>query len=375
MSIKYSIVKIGIECIRALYAPMKLRKTRNKVVFISRQSEKPSVDIIKLRDYLNEHHPEVEVKLMVRMLEGHSKIGYAFHMISQMMNIATSKLVVLDGYCIVACILNHKPETKIVQMWHATAAIKKFGYQVIDKPSGRSSEVAETMCMHRNYDYVIAPSEVTGEHFSEAFRADKDKLRYYCLPRVDDIMADGSELSQKIRAEYGLDDGKEVVVYVPTFRRNDVVETRSLIEALDPEKYVLVIKLHPLDETEVDCSGTDLRVIADRKYSSYEWLKASDKIITDYSALGVEAALVNKPLYYYVYDIDDYKVDVGLNVDPLVELPSMSSKSAAELAQLLEKPYDFEALKAFRERFVSVDTDNSTGKLGEFIHGIIKEIS
>ncbi|MDD6311587.1 MAG: CDP-glycerol glycerophosphotransferase family protein [Firmicutes bacterium] len=375
MSIKYSIVKIGIGALRALYAPMKLQKTRNKVVFISRQSEKPSVDLLKLRDYLEKNHPEVEVKLMVRMLEGHSKVGYAFHMISQMMNIASSKLVVLDGYCIAACILNHKPETKIIQMWHATAAIKNFGYQVINKPSGRSAEVAETMCMHRNYDYIIAPSEVTGEHFCQAFRADRDKLRFYCLPRIDDIMAEDSQLNEKIRKEYGLGDDKEVVVYVPTFRRNAVVETKPLIESLDPEKYVLVIKLHPLDETEVDTEGTDLRVIADRKYSSYEWLKAADRIITDYSALGVEAALVMKPLYYYVYDIDEYKEDVGLNVDPLVELPQMSSKDAGELAKMMERPYDFDALRAFRNRFVSVDTDNSTGKLGEFIHGIIKEIS
>ena len=31
---------------------------------------------------------------------------------------------------------------------------------------GKTSDVAKIMCMHKNYDYVIAPSEVTKNIFS-----------------------------------------------------------------------------------------------------------------------------------------------------------------------------------------------------------------
>ena len=44
----------------------------------------------------------------------------------------------------------------MIQMWHAIGKIKKSGYQTLDKDSGRSRAVAELLCMHRNYDYIIA---------------------------------------------------------------------------------------------------------------------------------------------------------------------------------------------------------------------------
>ena len=45
--------------------------------------------------------------------------------------LATSKVCVLDGYCIPASILKHKKKLKIIQIWHASGAIKKFGYQIL----------------------------------------------------------------------------------------------------------------------------------------------------------------------------------------------------------------------------------------------------
>ena len=52
------------------------------------------------------------------MLQGGlvNKIGYVFHMFIQMYHISTSKVVVLDTYCIVASVLKHKKETKIIQI-------------------------------------------------------------------------------------------------------------------------------------------------------------------------------------------------------------------------------------------------------------------
>ena len=73
-------------------------------------------------------------------------------MLTQMYHIATSKVVVLDGYCIAASVLNHKPDTKIVQMWHALGTIKKFGYQVLGTEEGSDPDVARIMRMHKNYD-------------------------------------------------------------------------------------------------------------------------------------------------------------------------------------------------------------------------------
>ncbi|MBQ0079384.1 MAG: CDP-glycerol glycerophosphotransferase family protein [Eubacterium sp.] len=387
MGLKQIILKLGVAGLRAAYAPMKLQKTRNRIVILSRQSDKMSMDIRMIVNEIGKSHPDVEVVALCKLLEDKNPIEYGLHMLEQMKYMASSKVVLLDGYCIAASILNHKPQTTVVQMWHALAAIKKFGYQTIDKPSGHSRQVAEAMCMHRNYDHVICASPATGEHFMKCFNISESQLTYMALPRVDEILRPNNILPEEyrgrsledfrgfLRNEYEIVEGREVILYVPTFRKDKDVELKGLIDAVNKPEFTLVIKAHPIyDNLMYDGSkelqipaGLNVQVIIDKKYSSYQWMAASDRIITDYSALGVEAALLDKPLYYYVYDIDDYEETVGLNVNPCDEMPTSSAVTSEELKAVINSEYDYDKLTEFKNKYVSVDTDNCTQKLGSFL--------
>ena len=88
----------------------------------------------------------------------------------------------------------------------------------------------------------------------------------------------------------------------------------------------------------------------------------------------MEASLTDKPIYYYVYDISAYKQTTGLNVDPRVEMPAATAITGPQLADLLTRDYDYEALARFRDRYITIDTDECTARLGDFIYGIIEEI-
>lgn len=385
MGMKSSLLRCMTGAMRLIYAPMKRGRMRDRIVIISRQSSRETLDIRLLSGWLRENHPEIECVTLCRKLEGTSKVGYVFHILTQMRAMACARVVLLDGYCIAASVLTHREETRVVQMWHALAAIKKFGYQSIDKPGGRSSEIAEAMCMHRNYDYIIAPSEETGRHFAECFGADEGKLVYLALPRVDEILRpdtilpEGSgetpeEFRLFMRETFSIPEDREIVLYVPTFRRGKEIDIDGLAAAVDPDRFVLVVKLHPLfDDLEPGTSVKEgLMTIVDRQYTSYQWLTAADRVITDYSALGVEAALTGKPLYYYVYDIDEYSAEVGLNVDPLEEMKGASAETAQQLREILARDYDHSERKRFRDRYVSVDTDDCTADLGRFLAGLVK---
>ena len=375
---KQLILKIAVLLLRMVYAPMRLLPVKRRVVIISRQSRKASVDIRLLTDYLRMRYPDLKCKVLVRFIEPGigGKLSYMPHMFVQMYYLATSRLVVLDGYCIVACVLPHRKGTEILQMWHAVAAIKRFGYQSIGYPSGHSRQVAETMRMHRNYDYVLCPGEETGWIFCEAFDLEPSKLVYMGLPRLD-LIWDSEDSREKIREAYGIEDGKEILLYVPTFRKNRPVYLRDLIRAVDPKRFVLAIRLHPLEEPP-ESFGEDipegLQIIVDRERSTQEWIRACDRIITDYSALGVEAALTGKPVYYYVYDIAEYEKATGLNVDPRLEMPHETAITGLQLADLLSSPYDFEELDRFKKKYINIDTDACTARLGDFIYGIVEEI-
>ena len=61
--------------------------------------------------------------------------------------IATSKVLVLDSYCIAASILHHRKSLKIIQMWHAMGGYKKFGKSILDMEEGSSAKLADVMVM------------------------------------------------------------------------------------------------------------------------------------------------------------------------------------------------------------------------------------
>lgn len=363
---KTIIMKIGVLIIKALYAPMKLLNVKNRITFISRQSDKPSADICMLAEQIKKKHPEIECRIMSRMLRATpgGLLCYLGHMLKQMHALSTSRVIILDGYCITACILDHKPETSVVQMWHSLAAIKKFGYQTIDRPSGHSREVAEAMHMHEHYDYILCPSMATGKLFCQAMNSDENRLVCLGLPRIDLIKREDSAVADSIRKQYELSTEKKILLYAPTFRKGETIQIEELANALDSDKYQLVVKLHPIyDDSGIIPKG----VIHDRKYSSYEWFNVCDGVITDYSALGVEATLTDKPVYFYLYDLEDYCNKVGVNVDLMDEMGSVSATDAATLAEIIEKQYDYAHMREFREKYVSVDTDNCTEKLADFI--------
>ena len=367
------IIETGKAVLRGVYAPMKLRRMKKKITILSRQSNDPSLDIVLLEDYLRKAHPEVSVKVLCRKLEGGSGIAYGFHMLRQMWNMADSPVIVLDSYCIAASILDHRDETKVVQMWHALGAVKKFGYQSLGRAGGRSEEIARIMCMHRNYDYILAPSRVTGEFYCNAFGYDRSSLVYLGLPRIDAIMSRKNASGR--RGEQLICDGreKEIILYAPTFRKSSDIDLAGILKAVDYDKYDLIICPHPLDETMKipDEYADSDSITLDRSRSTYEWLLEADRIITDYSAMSIEAVIAGKPVYFYVYDADEYDEAEGLNVDPREEMPRVTAVNTDELKNLISSPYPEEEIKKIRDRYVDVSLNNCTGNLGDFIVGLI----
>lgn len=368
MNIKYLILRIGMACLRLLYMPIKLRRNENKITFISRQSNEETIDIALLSDFIKKNHKDMKVQVLVRFLKPGvlNLISYAFHMIEQMNAIATSRAVVLDGYCIVASILNHRNDTKIIQMWHSMAAIKKFGKQNLDREAGNSSTIADIMRMHRNYDYVVCPSKKTGDFFCEAFGCSNDRLVLFCLPRTDYI-------KEKCRF-HKKDYGKEMILYAPTFRKSDSLNVKSLFEAIDYDRFTLVVKPHPLFQQDFTDMIKEMKlegkVMVDNEKSTYDWMGACDRVISDYSAIAIETLVTEKPVYFYVYDIDDYEKKTGLNINPFRDIPSLSARTGEELRILLERDYDWKTYYKFRDEYLTADTDNCTEKLGEFIIGV-----
>ena len=96
-----------------VYLFFRLLPVKKKVTVISRQSNLPTLDLEMLAERLEQEHVQTVVlaKKLEKSLSG--AVSYFMHMFVQMYHIATSEVVVLDSYCILACVLKHRKSLKM----------------------------------------------------------------------------------------------------------------------------------------------------------------------------------------------------------------------------------------------------------------------
>lgn len=353
------LIAIGRVILNGIYAFHKLCPMKNQAVIISRQSNEPSLDIRLLAQEL-EGRQGIQVKILCRTLGGglFSKIKYLFHMIGpQMRAMATSKVVVLDSYCIAASILCHRKGMSIIQMWHAMGGFKKFGYSILDQGEGSQAWLAEAMRMHKNYTCILASSEESIGFLGEAFGYDRDVFKILPLPRTD-LLRDRVYMESKAREIKAvipkLSSTKKSILYAPTFRKTQQGRKGilDLINAVDYENYNLIVALHPLMEQE----QLPEKVITTDRFSTLELLSICDYFITDYSAMIYEAALAEKPIFLYAYDLRDYTGKRGFYIDYEKDLPGKPYTDAQKLVAAIETgKYDLGETCAFAQRYVASD--------------------
>ena len=338
-----------------------------KIVFISRQSDNINIDFKLLSEELVKRNKNLKIVFLCHRMKKtlFDDIYYFFHIFKQMFHLATSKVVILDSYCIPVSVLKHKKSLFVLQLWHSIGKIKKSGYQTLDSPSGRNKKLAYLMCMHKNYDVVLAPSKITQKCYEEAFNIGPEKIKLIGLPRIDFVLT--KKDTSKIYTKYPELQEKPNVLYVPTFRKGKKIRLHKLIQEFDTEKYNLVIKLHPLDQKEYEYIQKP-GVIFDNIFNSYELFDIADKIITDYSSLAIEASLLNKPIYFYTYDLKEYEQDPGLNFNYFKEpVGKYMAKTPKKLLRLLDEEYDYTILEKFKNKYITVNTNNCTNQLSKYI--------
>lgn len=373
-----AVIKIGKICLSIVYAFLKLIPTKaGKVLFLSRQNNNLSLDFRMLKDELEKQAKEqgrpLEIQYICNyMVDGKSgAVKFAMDTLKSMYHLATSEVAVLDAYWPAVSMLNHKKNLTVIQMWHSIGKIKKSGYQTLDKESGRSRKTAELMEMHRKYDIIIAGGEAFNKFYCLSFDTTEDKLLNIGLPRIDHLLNTEAEKKAAVLERYPEFAEKCVVLYAPTFRRNIELRWESLLEEFDFSKNVLVIKGHPNQKIECDIEG----VYMCPEFTSADIMAACDYIITDYSAISVEAAVLNKKTYYFLYDYEEYTAKNGINLNPFESMPGCAFTDGRELIRDLQAGnYNQAVLDQYRSKYLPEELGTSTKKLAETVLAHTKRV-
>ena len=347
-----------------LYFPFKLLKRQNKILFLSRQTNTLSLEYKMIIEKIKEEDKQIKIKVITKKLEKNflSFVSNFFLLFNQMYHLATSKVVVTDGYSIPVSILKHDKELIIIQIWHANGIIKKIGLQTLDSRGKRGKKLALKMNMHQNYDYVISSSNETSKVFMKAFGVNKKQILNYGTPMLDYIYNKKNDKSDVIKKRYNLSD-KKIILYLPTYRKNKI-NYDEIIDSIDFDKYQLVIKKHPVDHSKID---NDNIIIID-KFIAEDLLSIADYVISDYSNVVFESLLSQKKTYCYIYDYDLYKKQFGFNIDLKKEFSKYSFIKFADLLKAIEEnKYDFAFANSFLNKYVFNFNGKSTDKIVDFI--------
>lgn len=349
---------------RVLYRIFCLLPQRRRITFLSRQAERP-FDFALLEPALRKRFPRHEIVWCCVHEIGRMSVPL---MLRQLRYVATSELCLVDGY-VPAVSLPASHRSKVVQVWHAPGAIKKFGYQALDTPAGRSSRAARALRMHRGYDLVIAGMPGAVKALSEAFDVPTQRIATLGLPRIDYLRSpEQADLRARryVRAEEAVrcafgekDDSRITVLYAPTFRKANadalwlehaVCALRSALAATGAPAR-LIVASHPLESSEEHDEKGGVPVAFLHGTPTIDLLHLADYVVTDYSTVAFEAGYAGRRVLFYVPDIKEYRVSPGLNIDPLAVLPTISSADAPAIANVITgtRPYDANAFQSFMD--------------------------
>ena len=223
----------------------------------------------------------------------------------------------------------------VMQVWHAAGHFKNFGFEALGTPEGRSREDARIFHMHANYSWIACSGDGAREGFAEAFGYPAERVVPLGHPSFDELYdAPDASLARAYAAYPWLKDcDKPVIVYAPTLKRkngDDLFEKLKEDLEQDPrsQNYAFIWSLHP-----VNIEGTSIRA------TTRDFLRCASLLVTDYSSIVYDAALLDLPFAFYVPDIDEYRTSPGLATDPEKLSPGLCVESAQGLLDFLESSF------------------------------------
>ena len=334
--------------------PLKIQK--NKILLVMTHDSSSEGNIGLTKDYFQKQNPNFNFKIVKKddysfkkntlnnLIKTFIKIPY--HM-------ATSQMIFLDNVFLPISKVKLKKETKLIQLWHGTGSLKKFA---IDSESGWIKKLAQNISKKTTH-FIIASSWMKTV-YKTAFEADDNKMYNIGCPRTD-LFFDEDKLKNmatKFYEEYPKLKNKKLILYAPTFRDNELdakihLNLEELLEL--PEEYIIGLRLHPHISSKLSTETLEDRVYDFSDYANLNTLLlVSDILITDYSSIIFDYSLLDKPMIFYAYDLDEFKENSrGFYENYESVVPGSIVKETSDLIPLILNP-QVSDLKLFRKKYL-----------------------
>ncbi|WP_417791602.1 CDP-glycerol glycerophosphotransferase family protein [Stutzerimonas xanthomarina] len=250
-----------------------------------------------------------------------------------------------------------RPGQVLVNTWHGIP-LKRLGLD-IEQRVGLSANMqrffnqADILPISGQYEYEKV--------FKSCGATDSLCGAFLCRgsPRIDlTLNAD----PMVIRHQLGLNSGKKVVFYAPTWRGTafsvsaqidlQLTAISRLTELLGDE-YEVFASLHHFTKAAISGRSLGFRQVPE-DVDINEFLSVVDVLVSDYSSILIDFLVLDRPIVLHVPDLREYTEDRGLYLD-LDDLPCCITVSNDELVEGVKrapKPSSFACYSKFVQAFI-----------------------
>ncbi|GAA1909784.1 CDP-glycerol glycerophosphotransferase family protein [Nocardioides marmoribigeumensis] len=263
-----------------------------------------------------------------------------------------------------------------LQTWHGTP-LKRIGE---DRGPGDLAvwrHRRDVAAQAAGWDALVSANPLSSRAFRTAFRYDGPMLESG-YPR-NDLLVDPERRAAtgaRVRRALGLSVDQRVVLYAPTWREHaGVRDAKPLfldapgVTAALPDAVVLV-RGHYNAGGSADAFAGAQRVVDVTRFPDVAPLFcAADVLVTDYSSVMFDFALLDRPIVLLTPDLEHYRdVERGFYVDLESHAPGELVRTTSDVVDLLRAEDTGAAARAaFREEFCPWDDGRAAGRAADWV--------
>ncbi|MBQ9453025.1 MAG: CDP-glycerol glycerophosphotransferase family protein [Desulfovibrio sp.] len=290
------------------------------------------------------------------------------------MRLARARVLVQDQCSQMVSNMRKSSGTVVVQLWHSGGWYKKVGYDAPRPGYDLESERQRILHIHGQTDYMVISDAKLVSSYAKAFRLPEQHVLPLGLPRTDSLLARKKEEDRAfLESLYPQLTNKKIFLYAPTWRSDRATGVRRqpdgpdvavLRQELD-EKWAFCWRSHPTVRSGSVPSGwIDVSNLAQDFC-----LSVTDVLVTDYSSILFDFALLERPCYLFTPDRDNYVArERGLYLEPEEIAPGAVAVITEELAHVVARGVNVSS--SLRLRFMSACDGGSTARVVNFLQGV-----
>jgi CDP-glycerol glycerophosphotransferase len=252
-----------------------------------------------------------------------------------------------------------------VQTHHGTP-LKFMGLDLRrSETKGRGMDFDKLLQRVARWNYSISSNPHSTQVWERVYPGTYETLEVG-YPRNDRLAAAAPGDVERVRASLGIAPGQTAVLYAPTHREYEEayvprLDLGRLAAALGPD-HVVLVRPHYFYDPE-PLVGAQLVDVASHP-SVEELCLAADVLLTDYSSIMFDYAVLDRPIVIHAPDWEEYRTRRGVYFDLLAEPPGAVARSEAEVAEALAARAEAERA-AFRARFCALDDGHAAERVVE----------